>query len=78
VHPKSLLRHPGAVSRLSEFTNGLFQPVLPDPRDVEPAAVGRVLLCSGKIFYALESGRAERDWNTISVIRLEQLYPFPA
>jgi 2-oxoglutarate dehydrogenase E1 component len=78
MHPKSLLRHPGAVSRLSEFTDGLFQLVLPDPRDVDPALVRRVLLCSGKIFYALESGRAERDWNTISVIRLEQLYPFPA
>jgi len=78
MHPKSLLRHPGAVSTLSEFTDGTFQPVLQDPRDLDQAAVRRVLFCSGKIFYALDSGREERDWNTIALIRLEQLYPFPA
>ncbi len=52
--------------------------MLADPRDLDPAEVRRVLICSGKIFYALDSGREERDWHTIAIIRLEQLYPFPA
>jgi 2-oxoglutarate dehydrogenase E1 component len=37
-----------------------------------------VLLCSGKIFYGLDQGREERDWDGIAIIRLEELYPFPA
>jgi 2-oxoglutarate dehydrogenase E1 component len=78
MSPKSLLRHPRAVSTLSEFTQGGFQPVLPDARDADPAEMERVLLCSGKVAYTLEAGRDERDWHNIALIRLEQLYPFPA
>src|SRR5581483_10895563 len=78
MSPKSLLRHKRAVSRLADFTDGAFQPVLADPRPLEPDTVRRVLLCSGKIFYSLDLGREERDWGGIAIIRLEQLYPFPA
>jgi 2-oxoglutarate dehydrogenase E1 component len=76
--PKSLLRHPRAVSSLSEFTDGGFRTVLGEPRALDPAEVQRVLICSGKIFYALDAGREERDWHGIGIVRLEQLYPFPA
>jgi 2-oxoglutarate dehydrogenase E1 component len=76
--PKSLLRHRRAVSRLDDLAQGAFQPVLGDPHHLEPATVRRVLLCSGKLFYALEEGREERDWEGIAIVRLEQLYPFPA
>ncbi|HEX5529721.1 MAG TPA: 2-oxoglutarate dehydrogenase E1 component, partial [Methylomirabilota bacterium] len=79
MSPKSLLRHRRAVSRLDDFATGAFQPVLGDPSPQEPPeAVRRVLLCSGKIFYGLDQGREERDWEGIAIIRLEQLYPFPA
>jgi 2-oxoglutarate dehydrogenase E1 component len=78
MSPKSLLRHRRAVSRLDDFTDGAFQLVLRDPRSQEPEAVRRVLLCSGKIFYGLDQGREDRDWDGIAIIRLEQLYPFPA
>jgi 2-oxoglutarate dehydrogenase E1 component len=78
MSPKSLLRNPRAVSMLVDFTQGGFQPVLPDDRDGDPAGVERILLCSGKIYYALDAGRAERDWQNIALIRVEQLYPFPA
>ena len=78
MSPKSLLRHRRAVSRLDDFTDGAFQPVLGDPRPLEAEAVRRVLLCSGKVFYSLDQGREERDWEGIAILRLEQLYPFPA
>jgi 2-oxoglutarate dehydrogenase E1 component len=78
MSPKSLLRHRRAVSRLDDFATGGFQPILGDPRPQEPEAVRRVLLCSGKIFYGLDQGREERDWGGIAILRLDQLYPFPA
>src|SRR5205814_9437077 len=54
--PKSLLRHPQAVSTLDECASGQFAAILPDmelgaskPRPTEAAgAVRRVLLCAGK------------------------------
>ena len=75
--PKSLLRHPDAVSRSTDFTNGGFRLVLDDERASAPAAVGRLLLCSGKIFYALRQARTERHRDDVGIVRVEQLYPFP-
>jgi 2-oxoglutarate dehydrogenase E1 component len=72
--PKSLLRHPHAVSSLTDFTEGDFRLVIDDT--VDPQRVRRLLFCSGKIHYALVEGRQER--NDIAVVRVEQLYPFPA
>src|SRR4029077_19696915 len=52
MSPKSLLRHPSAVSTLDEITQGAFQHITPDEQaDTEP--VKRVLLCSGKFYYEL-------------------------
>jgi 2-oxoglutarate dehydrogenase E1 component len=78
MSPKSLLRHPRAVSTLAELAEGTFQPVLADPADPKPADVQRILFCSGKIFYALEKERIERERNDVAIVRIEQLYPFPA
>ena len=78
MSPKSLLRHPRVVSTLAELAEGTFQLVLDDPSDVTPASVQRLILCSGKIFYALEKAREERDGPEVALVRLEQLYPFPA
>jgi 2-oxoglutarate dehydrogenase complex dehydrogenase (E1) component-like enzyme len=73
--PKSLLRLPAAVSTAEELTSGRFRAVLDDAR-VRPEGVRRVLLCTGKIAYELlESAGARED---VAVVRLEQLYPFPA
>jgi hypothetical protein len=76
--PKSLLRHSRAVSAIEDFTDGAFRTVMPDPDAPDPAGVHRLLLCSGKIFYALQQARAERGWGGIAIVRVEQLYPFPA
>src|SRR5690606_13871211 len=75
--PKSLLRHKDCVSSIEEFTSGGFQPVLRDPSVTDPAAVRRVLLCSGKVYYDLAAARAERGITDTALIRLEQLYPLP-
>jgi len=75
--PKSLLRHRMVISQVSDFTSGRFQPVLPDPAQVDPASVRRVLLCSGKIFYDLVQARMERGITDTALVRLEQLYPLP-
>ena len=72
--PKSLLRHPKAISSLEDLTNGSFQRILPDT--TAPAdAVKRVLLCTGKIYYDLAEHREEAKRNDVAIIRLEQLYP---
>jgi 2-oxoglutarate dehydrogenase E1 component len=73
--PKSLLRHPQAVSTLSDLSDGTFLPVLDDPQ--KPANATKVLLCSGKIYYQLAQRCRETHCKDIALVRLEQLYPFP-
>ena len=68
--PKSLLRHPKAVSSLSELATGTFQRVIPDS---EADGATRVILCSGKVYYDLLAERG--DNRGTAIVRLEQLYP---
>ncbi|MEU4687602.1 multifunctional oxoglutarate decarboxylase/oxoglutarate dehydrogenase thiamine pyrophosphate-binding subunit/dihydrolipoyllysine-residue succinyltransferase subunit [Actinoplanes sp. NPDC023714] len=79
--PKSLLRHKLAVSSVSDFTEGTFQPVLADAgvngTRLDAAAVKRVLLCSGKVYYDLFQARADRGITDTAIIRMEQIYPLP-
>src|SRR5262249_8326666 len=87
MSPKSLLRHKLCVSTLDEFTHGTFRTVIDDialhaaPEagvTIDPRGVRRVLLSSGKIYYELLSGRRERAADSVALVRVEQLYPFPA
>ena len=81
--PKSLLRHPKAVSTIEEFTEGRFQRVVDDPGVRQPEPVRRVLLCSGKVYYDLVPERRKRgesgtlDSDSVAIVRVEQLYPWP-
>jgi 2-oxoglutarate dehydrogenase E1 component len=77
--PKSLLRHPLAVSTVDEMAGGGFQRVLDDPTlPGNREEVTRLCLCSGKIYYDLV-GHAERaSARHVAVVRVELLYPFPA
>ncbi len=73
--PKSLLRHPMAVSMLDELVSARFQPVLNDP---EPnTGAEEILFCSGKIYYQLLQRRNELKESNKAILRLEQFYPFP-
>jgi 2-oxoglutarate dehydrogenase E1 component len=78
MSPKSLLRHAPSFSPLGELTDGMFRLLLDDPRAPAPETVRRVIVCAGKIFYALEAARAEAHREDVALVRLEQLYPFPA
>jgi 2-oxoglutarate dehydrogenase E1 component len=77
VTPKSLLRLADASSNVERFTGGGFLPVIPDS-SVESANVRRLLLCTGKVFFELASERNRLGDQSTAIIRLEQLYPFPA
>ncbi|MDE3164675.1 MAG: multifunctional oxoglutarate decarboxylase/oxoglutarate dehydrogenase thiamine pyrophosphate-binding subunit/dihydrolipoyllysine-residue succinyltransferase subunit, partial [Acidobacteriota bacterium] len=74
--PKSLLRHPRAVSPVSDFTSGGFGEILGDSQAGDPARVSRVVFCSGKVYYDLLAGREERKAEHVALVRVEQLYPF--
>ncbi len=72
--PKSMLRHPDAMSPLAEFAKDGFQNVLPDH---EVKAPRRLLVCSGKIGHNLRVEREKRKDMGVGIIFLEQLYPWP-
>jgi multifunctional 2-oxoglutarate metabolism enzyme len=75
--PKSLLRLPAAASTLDQLTNGGFSPLIDDAEIRDSSAVERVLLCSGKVFYDLMEARRKVEETRVSMVRLEQFYPFP-
>jgi 2-oxoglutarate dehydrogenase E1 component len=76
--PKSLLSRLEAVSREADFLPGTcFQEILPDPLEfASPAAVERVICCSGKVFYDLCAHRKEAGITDTAILRIEQLHPF--
>jgi 2-oxoglutarate dehydrogenase E1 component len=74
MSPKSLLRRPEAVSQLADFTARGLMPLLPD-EEADPAAVTRVVLCSGKIYHELAAARAAQKATHVAIVRIEQLYP---
>jgi 2-oxoglutarate dehydrogenase E1 component len=86
--PKSLLRHKRAVSRLEEMgPESTFHRLLWDDAEcrqgekislVADDRIRRVVLCSGKVYYDLYEERESRGIDDVYLLRLEQLYPFPA
>lgn len=74
--PKSLLRHPEAVSSLDELVSGKFQELI-DDASVTKKEVKTLICCSGKLFYELRKARDEQKITDIALVRAEQLYPFP-
>lgn len=73
--PKSLLRHPEAISKLEDLTAGKFEEVIADTT-VKASEVTRAIICSGKVYYDLKKERDAQGVKTAAIIRLEQLYPF--
>jgi len=76
ISPKSLLRNPNATSSITDLTKGSFQCVI-DSDTKKKSNIRKIILCSGKVFYDLENKRVKDEKEHISIIRIEQLYPFP-
>lgn len=76
--PKSLLRHRLSTSTLDDLTEGRFQFVIDEPADIDADRIKRVVFCSGKVYYDLYQAREEQKLDTVALVRIEQLYPFPA
>jgi 2-oxoglutarate dehydrogenase E1 component len=74
--PKSILRHPKAVSTFQELAEGRFREVLPGAAPADASQVKRALFCSGKVYYDLLAKFEALRPADIAIIRLEQLYPF--
>ena len=72
--PKSMLRHPDAISPLVDFSRARFENVVPE-REISSA--GRILICSGKIGHELRGERKRRGDTETAIVFLDQLYPFP-
>ena len=71
--PKSLLRHPLAVSSLNDFSNGKFEEVIDDT--VDPKNVKKLVFCTGKFYYDLLAERTKLERNDVALVRIEQLFP---
>ncbi len=74
--PKSLLRHPLALSPVSDFTTGGFKEII-DDNAADPEKITRLAFCTGKIYYdLLEEKNRLPHADHIAIIRIEQVYPF--
>jgi len=76
--PKSLLRHRLSSSPLSDLKAGRFQLLIPEVDQLDPAGVRRVVFCSGKVYFDLLEARRAKGSTDVALVRIEQLYPFPA
>jgi 2-oxoglutarate dehydrogenase E1 component len=75
--PKSLLRHPKAVSSVDEFASGRFQEVL-DDESADSKKVRTIVFCTGKFYYDLLNEKEKMNRDDVALVRVEQLFPLPA
>lgn len=71
--PKSLLRHPKAVSKIEELADGSFQEIIDDT--INPNKVKKLVFCMGKFYYDLLAEREKLERDDIALVRIEQLFP---
>jgi 2-oxoglutarate dehydrogenase E1 component len=77
--PKGLLRLKESTSHLNDLAKGSFRALLDDPTLDEEGRrrAGRLILCSGKVYYDIAGHEARKEAEGVAIARLEQLYPFP-
>jgi len=75
--PKSLLRHPKAVSSVDELASGSFQEVI-DDASADAKKVKTLVFCTGKFYYDLLAAKEEHKRDDVALVRVEQLFPVPA
>ncbi|XLS29753.1 2-oxoglutarate dehydrogenase E1 component [Flavobacteriaceae bacterium M23B6Z8] len=74
--PKSLLRHPKAVSSVDDLVNGSFQMVI-DDNSADVKKIKTLVFCTGKFYYDLEQAREDNGRDDVALVRVEQLFPLP-
>lgn len=74
--PKSLLRHPMATSSVEELSGGCFQEIIEDIV-VKPETIRKVVFTFGKLYYDLHKRQVEEGASTLTIVRIEQLFPLP-
>ncbi|WP_299797498.1 2-oxoglutarate dehydrogenase E1 component [uncultured Maribacter sp.] len=74
--PKSLLRHPRAVSKIADLTGGGFQEVI-DDETADAKKVKSLVFCTGKFYYDLLAAKEENNRGDVALVRVEQLFPIP-
>lgn len=78
MSPKSLLRHPLAVSSFSELASGIYHNLIDETYEhIDKSQVERVVFCGGKVYFDLVEERTKRNITNVAIVRIEQLYPFP-
>jgi 2-oxoglutarate dehydrogenase E1 component len=75
--PKSLLRHPASTSELADLSRGRFHPLIGEVDALGRDAVRRIVFCSGKLYFELAEARRAKDIQSVALVRIEELYPFP-
>ena len=75
--PKSLLRNKLSFSNLDDLTKQQLQLIIPEVDSIESKKVKKIILCCGKVYYELLAKRREQKNDSIAILRIEQLYPFP-
>ncbi len=75
--PKANLRHARACSSVAEFTTGGFKELIDDASITDAAAVKRVVLCTGKVYFDISEKQITDKHSDVAVVRLEQIYPLP-
>ena len=75
--PKSLLRNKEAASPLAQLARGEFETILSEVDQLDAKKVKRLIACTGKVYYDLVNWRRERGEESVAIVRIEQLYPFP-
>ena len=76
--PKSLLRHEMSVSSLADLEKGSFQNIIDEIDTLERSKVRRIVFSSGKVYFDLLKARRAAAQDDVALVRLEQIYPFPA
>jgi 2-oxoglutarate dehydrogenase E1 component len=77
MSPKSLLRHPRAISTMDDLAKGTFQEIIPETQLGDLRKVETVAICSGKVYYELLEEREKLKTERTALVRMEQLYPTP-
>ena len=74
--PKSLLRHPKVISKVEDFSDGCFQPLI-DDQNANNKRTKTLVFVTGKFYYDLLEAKENLSRDDVALVRIEQLFPLP-